>query len=78
MILAVSLLLLQMGDIMAKKEYGRSTATPYGFLWTVTGHHTGSNHSPGTGNGYESSSVSYSDGTYCGYGDTEPNNMFAS
>ncbi len=57
---------------------GKSTATPYGYIWTVTGHHTGSSHSPATGSNWVSSSASYSDGAYCGYVDTSPNNMFAS
>lgn len=57
---------------------GKSTATPYGFVWSVTDHHTGSSHSPGTGSAYISSSLNYSDGAYCGYGDVEPNNLFAS
>ena len=57
---------------------GKSTATPYGYIWTVTGHHTGSSHSPGTGSGYVSTSISYSDGAWCGYGDVVPYNMYAS
>ncbi len=57
---------------------GKSTATPYGYVWTVTGHHTGSSHSPGTGSGSVSGSLSYDDGAYCGFGEIEPNNMFTS
>lgn len=57
---------------------GKSTATPYGYIWTVTGHHTGSSHSAGTGSGYVSSSASYSDGAWCGYSDVVPYNMYAS
>jgi len=57
---------------------GKSTATPYGYVWTVTGHHTGSSHAPASNSPYISSSASYSDGAYCGYSDVEPNNMFAS
>lgn len=46
----------------------KSVATPIGYVWTVTGHHTGSSHSPNSGAPYVSSSISYPDGGYCGNG----------
>lgn len=52
---------------------GKSTSTPSGYVWTVTGHHTGSSHSPSSGSPYVSSSMSYDDGAYCGSG-----NLYAS
>lgn len=57
---------------------GKSVATPYGYVWTVTQHHTGSSHSSGSGDPYVSMTFSYSDGAYCGYADVEPNNMYSS
>ena len=59
-------------------ECAKSTATPYGFIWTVTNHHTGSSHSMGTGSPFVTESLTYEDGLYCGYGDVEPNNLFVS